>query len=544
MTSPATTLIASIDQSTTSTKFFVFSLTGEIIANVLKPHKQITPQPGWLEHDPMEIIENVNAVIAEGMEQVKAKGFATSSIKCLGVTNQRETVVAWNKNTGKPYYNAVVWSDTRTAGIVERFIKKHGGNENHFKELTGLPIATYFSALKIRWLIENVEEIRNDLANVYFGTADTWTIYNLTKGGSFVTDVTNASRTFLMNITTLKWDESLLKEFEIPLGSLATIKSSAEHLGVVNNGNGLQGVPITGCLGDQQAASIGHGLFRPGDVKNTYGTGCFMLLNMGETLKISKAGLLTTVLFQLGGSRKPVYAFEGSIECGGSSLNWARDNLELFKDFDEMTTLASSVENSGGVYFVPAMSGLFTPYWNGHAKGTIVGLSFHSRRAHVIRALIEGICMRTREVVGVMQSESPVKLNHLKVDGGVSVNKFIMQLQADMIGDKLQKTNVKDSTCLGVALAAGWGAGLFSSEEELTKFTAIEIDIEPDLTKTTEWEKNSSAWKKAVESACNSMNQPSYESTIQQLKVISQLCLLYTSPSPRDGLLSRMPSSA
>eukprot|EP01017_Pseudomicrothorax_dubius_P003102 TRINITY_DN10360_c0_g1_i6.p1 TRINITY_DN10360_c0_g1~~TRINITY_DN10360_c0_g1_i6.p1 ORF type:complete len:499 (+),score=121.57 TRINITY_DN10360_c0_g1_i6:54-1550(+) len=489
-------LVVAIDQSTTSTKFNAFDIEGRTVALFLKEHTQITPKPGWLEHDPTEIIGNVRECIETGFEKLKSSGYSVEDVKAIGVTNQRETVVAWDRRTGAPYYNAVVWSDTRTREICERVTAKHGGDMNKFQAKTGLPINTYFSAFKIVWLIENVPAISANIDNVCFGTIDTWIVWNLTGGAVFATDVTNASRTFLIDLKTLQWDDELLNEFGIPRKCLPDIRSSAEDFGEVVEG-ALKGVHFMACLGDQQAASLGQGLFEVGDVKDTYGTGCFLLLNTGERLSFSKRGILSTVCYKIGQS-PAVYAFEGAIECGGSSINWLRNKLHLFSSYDELNTIEERAPDNGGVYFLPAFNGLFSPYWRSDVTGKIAGLTFHSGKDHIVRALLESICYRNRDVIDAMEEDSGIQIKTIRVDGGVTTNPFIMSFQSNLLQKTLVKNDVQESTCLGAAFAAGIAAGIWKDTNEVATLIRRAKTYTPDASLKPRLDESYNQWKKLV----------------------------------------------
>ncbi|KAL4512767.1 hypothetical protein ABPG72_017452 [Tetrahymena utriculariae] len=497
-TNAAEILIGTIDQSTTATKFVVFDVRGQLIDKEIIPHDQITLHPGWLEHNAEQILVNTHLTIKNTITRLEEQGYKRANIKTIGITNQRETVVAWNKNTGKPYHNAIVWSDTRTHEICKRWLAKHENNSNIYSKITGLPINTYFSAFKIRWLIENVPEIQKELdENVIFGTMDSWVIWNLTNK-LHLTDVTNASRTFLLNINTLQYEDKILNEFGIPSKCLPKVLSSAEDYGVIENGL-LKGISIGACLGDQQAASLGHGLFQVGDSKNTYGTGCFLLVNIGNTPVYKEGGLLTTVLYKLGQDKPTYYAFEGSIEVGGSSINWARDNLGLFKTYDELQKLVESIDDSGDLCFVPAFSGLFSPYWREDAAGCILGLSLHTKREHILRALLEGIAYRTKDVIETVESCTGNKIESLKVDGGLTNSAFLVRFQADILQRKVLQTRVAESTCLGVAFAAGLTAQIYKDIEDIKKCIQIDRQIEPHIEFQEKQKQLYKKWQLAVE---------------------------------------------
>ncbi|KAM3137955.1 hypothetical protein pb186bvf_009850 [Paramecium bursaria] len=424
---------AALDQSTTSTKIALYNEQGGCVLHQAINHQQITLQQGWLEHDPQEIIKNVKELVFGQLQDFK--------VESIGITNQRETTVAWNKLTGQNYGNAIVWSDTRTIDICQKHIQKLG--KQYFQKKTGLPINTYFSAYKIQWMIENNEDIKNNLENIYFGTIDSWIIWNLT--GQFLTDVTNASRTNLLNLQTLDWDDEILDIFNIKRSNLAKIQPSQSNFGQI------KGIKIGAVMGDQQAASIGHSMYNVGDSKCTYGSGLFMLVNIGNEFKISNQGLLTTILYQKE-NQPPVYAFEGAIEAGGQTLNWAKDKQNWFENWQELSNSINN--NNGGVYFIPSFSGYFTPYWKEDSKGLLYGLTFHTTKQHIQRAILESLCYRTKQVINCM-IDSQININQLKVDGGLTQNQELMQLQADILRLNIQLSPITDSTCSGVAQLAG-----------------------------------------------------------------------------------------
>jgi glycerol kinase len=459
---------AAVDQGTTSTRFMIFDHAGNEVGKHQLEHEQILPQAGWIEHNPVEIWERTAAVIQTALY---AQGLAASDLAALGITNQRETTVEWNPKTGRPYCNAIVWQDTRTDRIASALDRD--GRGDVIRQKAGLPPATYFSGGKIQWILENVSGVREaaEHGDAVFGTTDTWLIWNLTggaNGGVHVTDVTNASRTMLMNLETLDWDDELLGFFGIPRAMLPRIMPSSVPggYGPVTGVAAVGGVPLTGDLGDQQAATVGQVCFAPGEAKNTYGTGNFMLLNTGESPVYSKNGLLTTVCYQFG-DHKPVYALEGSIAVTGSAVQWLRDQLGIISGAAETETLAGQVADNGGVYFVPAFSGLFAPYWRSDARGAIVGLSRFNTNAHLARATLEAICYQSRDVSEAMEQDSGVHLEVLKVDGGVTANDLCMQLQADILGVPVSRPVVAETTALGAAYAAGLAAGFWSTTDEL-----------------------------------------------------------------------------
>ena len=460
--------VGAIDQGTTSSRFMIFDHSGNEVAKHQLEHRQILPQAGWVEHDPVEIWERTASVVQTALNQAS---LTAADLAALGITNQRETTVVWNRKTGRPYYNAIVWQDTRTDRIASALDRDERGSV--IRRKAGLPPATYFSGGKVQWILENVEGVREAAENgeAAFGNTDCWVIWNLTggpDGGAHVTDVTNASRTMLMNLETLDWDDELLGFFGIPRGMLPQIRPSSEPAGYGETRGlaALDGVPLTGDLGDQQAATVGQVCFAVGEAKNTYGTGNFMLLNTGEELVRSKNGLLTTVCYQFG-QQKPVYALEGSIAVTGSAVQWLRDQLGIISGAAETETLARQVADNGGIYFVPAFSGLFAPYWRADARGAIVGLSRFHTNAHLARATLEAICYQSRDVVEAMAADSGVTLDVLKVDGGVTANDLCMQLQADILGVPVSRPVVAETTALGAAYAAGLTAGFWRDTAEL-----------------------------------------------------------------------------
>ena len=460
--------VGAIDQGTTSTRFMLFDHGGNEVGKHQLEHEQILPQAGWVEHSPVEIWERTRSVIQTTMIKL---GLGASDLAALGVTNQRETTVVWNKKTGRPYYNAIVWQDTRTDRIASALERE--GKGDVIRQKAGLPPATYFSGGKIQWILENVSGVRAaaEAGDALFGNTDSWVMWNLTggiKGGVHITDVTNASRTMLMNLETLDWDDELLGFFNIPRAMLPEIKPSSDpnQYGEVVAPEGFAGIPLTGILGDQQAAMFGQVCFAPGEAKNTYGTGNFMLLNTGTELVRSKNGLLSTVCYQLG-TDKPVYALEGSIAVTGSAVQWLRDQLGIISGAGEIEALAGSVDDNGGIYFVPAFSGLFAPYWRSDARGAIVGLSRFNTNAHLARATLEAICYQSRDVSEAMEADSGVHLDVLKVDGGVTVNNLCMQLQADVLGVPVSRPVVAETTALGAAYAAGLAVGFWKDTDEL-----------------------------------------------------------------------------
>jgi glycerol kinase len=492
--------VGAIDQGTTSTRFMIFDHSGNEVARHQLEHEQILPQAGWVEHDPVEIWERTSDVIKTGLDKA---GLHASDLVALGITNQRETAVVWDKKTGQPYYNAIVWQDTRTDRIASKL--ERDGHADTIKHKAGLPPATYFSGGKIQWILENVDGVREaaEAGDAIFGNTDSWVIWQLTggtDGGVHITDATNASRTMLMDLETLDWDDELLALFDIPRAMLPEIKpsSSPEPYGLTRSDGPLGGeVKITGILGDQQAATVGQVCFAPGEAKNTYGTGNFMLLNTGTELVRSEAGLLTTVCYKFG-DEDVVYALEGSIAVTGSAVQWLRDQLGVISDAAESESLAGQVDDNGGVYFVPAFSGLFAPYWRSDARGAIVGLSRFNTSGHLARATLESICYQSRDVAEAMEKDSGVTLEVLKVDGGVTANELCMQIQADVLGVEVSRPVVAETTALGAAYAAGLAVGFWNNTDELRE------NWNEDQRWSPQWddeqrEQGYGQWKKAVE---------------------------------------------
>jgi len=486
--------IAVIDQGTTSTRCILFDHTGRAGAMAQTEHRQFYPRAGWIEHDPLEIWRNTQAVIAEALRKA---GVEAKEIAALGVTNQRETLVVWDKTTGNPVYPAIVWQDTRSAEICERLAMD--GGQDRFRARTGLPIATYFSGPKLQWLLENVEEIsiQAERGTLLCGTIDSWLVWNLTggtDGGAHVTDVTNASRTLLMNLETLAWDDDLLAAMNVPPSILPAIRSSSEIYGIAKGA--LAGVPVAGILGDQQAALFGQTCFNVGDAKNTYGTGCFMLLNTGPRPVLSAHGLITTVAYQLG-TAAPVFALEGSIAVTGALVQWLRDNLGLIRTSAEVESLANTVEDNGGIYIVPAFSGLFAPYWRSDARGIVIGLTRYVNKGHFARAVLEATAYQTRDIVDAMRQETGLDLDALKADGGMVVNETLMQFQSDILGIPVIRPIVTETTALGAAYAAGLAVGFWTDSEELRDQWRKDKEWHPRMTSAAR-EQLYAAWKKAV----------------------------------------------
>lgn len=486
--------VAAIDQGTTSTRFILFDHSGKIAGMDQKEHRQIYPSPGWVEHDALEIWNNTLDVMASGMRK---SGLSSEDIAALGITNQRETTLLWNRLTGVPYGNAIVWQDTRTAEICSDLAAAN--HTDAFKKRTGLPLATYFSGPKIKWILEHTPDALRDAGRglVAFGNMDTWLIWNLTggvQGGIHVTDVTNASRTLLMNLETLDWDSDLLERMGIPASVLPRICSSSEIYGYTRAG--LSDVPISGDLGDQQAALFGQACFSPGEVKNTYGTGCFMLLNTGEEPMESHQGLLTTVGYKVDG-QPAVYCLEGSIAIAGALVQWLRDNLKMIDSSADIEPLARTVENNGDVYIVPAFSGLFAPYWRSDARGVITGLTRFANRGHIARAVLESTAYQTREVIDAMETDSGIKLTSLKVDGGMVVNDLLMQFQSDILNVPVVRPQISETTALGAAYAAGLAVGFWQEMDELRLNWAKDKEWHPHLDAAMR-ERLLARWKKAV----------------------------------------------
>jgi glycerol kinase len=459
------TYLGAIDQGTSSTRFIIFDEFTRIVAESQIEHEQIYPHAGWVEHDPVEIWRNTQTVISSAL---RSGGLRPGDLAAIGITNQRETTVIWDRRTGVPLINALVWQDTRVAEYLPSFMARPG--LEFFRVRTGLPLSSYFSSLKIRWILDHVRGAR-DLAekgDALFGNIDTFLVWQLTggvHGGLHITDVTNASRTQLMNLDTLDWDGELLAAFEIPRAMLPAIRSSSERYGTASV-EPIEGVPITGILGDQQAALVGQTCFRSGEAKNTYGTGCFLLLNTGRSAVRSESGLLTTVAYRMG-TEAPHYALEGSIAVTGALVQWLRDNLGLIQRSPEIETLASTVPDNGGVYFVPAFSGLYAPHWNDGARGTIIGLTRFANRGHIARAVLEATAFQTWEVLQAMEKDSGVSLDTLRVDGGMTDSELLMQFQADVVDRAVVRPAIKETTALGAAFAAGLAVGVFRDVEDL-----------------------------------------------------------------------------
>ncbi len=487
--------IGAIDQGTTSTRFLILDRAGTVVASAQKEHQQIYPKPGWVEHDPDEIWSRTEEVITQGLRE---KNLEARDLAAIGITNQRETTVLWNRQTGRPVYHALVWQDTRVGEQVKEFAQS--GGPDRFRTQTGLPLSTYFSSLKIRWLLDNVPGARAqaEAGDVLFGTIDTFLLWHLTggrNGGLHITDVTNASRTQLMNLRTLNWDADLLTAFDVPRQILPQIHPSSHVYGETRIKN-LEGVPIAGVLGDQQAALVGQTCFYPGDAKNTYGTGCFLLMNTGCEIVHSRSGLLTTVAFRFG--EDPArYALEGSVAITGALVQWIRDNFGLISKSSEIEVLARSVEDNGGVYFVPAFSGLYAPYWRHEARGVIAGLTRHSNKGHLARAVLEATAFQTREVVEAMEQDAGIPVRVLRTDGGMVDNELLMQFQADILDREVVRPAMKETTALGAAYAAGLATGFFKSVEDLRARWSVGRSWRPSMA-PGQRDRMYGLWKKAV----------------------------------------------
>jgi glycerol kinase len=487
---------AALDQGTTSTRCMIFNHGGEVVSVAQKEHEQIYPKPGWVEHDPKEIWARTQEVMDEALDSA---GASADDISGLGITNQRETTVVWDKNTGEPVMNAIVWQDTRTDKLVDELSKD--GGQNRFAEQVGLPLATYFSGPKVRWILDNVDgaQEKADAGDLIFGNIDTWCIWNLTggtDGGLHITDPSNASRTMLMDLRKLAWDDGIAGTIGVPTSMLPDIKASSEVYGEVRSGGKFDGVKIAGDLGDQQAATFGQACFDVGEAKNTYGTGNFLLLNTGTEAVTSKNGLLTTVGYKIG-DQDAVYCLEGAIAITGALVQWLRDNLKLIKAAPEVEDLAKSVDDNGGAYFVPAFSGLFAPYWKSNARGVVAGLTRYVSAGHLARAVLEATAYQSREVVEAMNQDSGVALESLKVDGGMVGNDLLMQFQADLLGVPVIRPKVPETTSLGAAYAAGLATGLWSTEQEMRDNWVEDKRWEPqmDASRRDEYFKY---WKRAV----------------------------------------------
>jgi glycerol kinase len=496
--------VGALDQGTTSNRFIIFDHSGRIVALDQKEHEQIFPKPGWVEHNPLEIWDNTREVIRGALAKANLNGL---DLAAIGITNQRETTMIWDRNTGQPFMNAIVWQCTRTDKICKELAREQG--QNRFRDKTGLPIATYFSGPKIKWILDNVPLARAaaDKGQALFGTMETWIIWWLTggpDGGAHVTDVTNASRTLLMDLNSLQWDEKILQVLGIPPQILPRIVPSSDTATwglTLQDGPFKAQIPVCGALGDQQAALVGQTCFSMGEAKNTYGTGCFLLLNTGSTPVPSRQGLLTTLGYQID-SQRPVYCLEGSIAITGALVQWLRDNLGLISSAPEIEELAKSVDDNGGAYFVPAFSGLFAPYWRSDARGVIAGLTRYVNKGHIARAVLEASAYQTRDIVEAMNKDSGVALSKLKVDGGMVGNELLMQFQSDILNVPVVRPKVSETTALGAAYAAGLAVGFWEGLEELRRNWAEDKTWHPNMAPKVS-DKNYAEWKKAVEKTFN-----------------------------------------
>ena len=486
--------VGAIDQGTTSTRFILFDRQGEIVSLDQKEHEQITPRAGWVEHDPAEIWRNTQTVIRGALAK---KCLSPADLVSVGVTNQRETTVIWNRRTGEALHNALVWMDTRTDDLVREFTKD--GGQDRLRAKTGLPLATYFSGLKLRWLLDHAPGAQKDAeaGDVLFGTMDTWIAWNLTggvKGGRHITDVTNASRTQLMNLESLDWDQDILNLFDIPRACLPEIRPSSEEMGLATGV--LANVPLAGILGDQQAALFGQACLQPGQAKNTYGTGCFVLMNTGLKPFQSKCGLITTLGYKLG-NEPPVYALEGSIAIAGALVQWLRDNLGLISSASEVEALARTVADNGGVFLVPAFSGLYAPYWRANARGIVAGLTRFANKGHIARAALEATAYQTREALDAMVKDSGVHIKELRADGGMVVNELLMQFQADILKAPVVRPKVIETTALGAAYAAGLATRYWESPDDIVANWAFDKRWQPSMA-PAERDRLYALWNKAV----------------------------------------------
>ena len=485
--------ILALDQGTTSSRSVVFDKKGNIVSVAQKEFTQYFPKPGWVEHDPLEIWSSQASTAAEATTK---KGIYGADIAAIGITNQRETVVVWDRKTGKPVYNAIVWQDKRTSNYCDEL--KSQGKSKLIREKTGLVIDSYFSGTKVKWILDNVEGARKkaEAGDLIMGTIDSWLIWNMTKGELHITDVTNASRTLLFNINTLEWDDELLELFNIPKSMLPQVKQSSEIYGSTNPNFFASKIPIAGIAGDQQAALFGQMCTKPGMVKNTYGTGCFMLMNIGEKPIVSENNLLTTVAWSING--KTHYALEGSIFIAGAVVQWLRDSLKIIKKSEDVEKLAASVDSTEGVYLVPAFAGLGAPYWNQHAKGSIFGLTRGSMDAHIARAALESIAFQTMDVLKAMEADSKISIKELRVDGGATVNNLLMQFQADVLNTSTVRPKVIETTVMGAAYLAGLAVGFWESLEEIQEIWQTDVNFDP-TTERKEIEKNIKGWYSAID---------------------------------------------
>ncbi|MBF4634509.1 glycerol kinase GlpK [Agreia pratensis] len=488
--------VIAIDQGTTSSRAIIFNHEGGIVSTGQKEHEQIFPKAGWVEHNPKEIWDNVREVIGQALSKAN---LTRHDIVAVGITNQRETAVVWDKNTGEPVYNAIVWQDTRTQSIVDRLSADGGGDR--FKDTVGLPLSTYFAGTKIVWILENVEGAREraEAGDLIFGTTDTWVLWNLTggvNGGVHATDVTNASRTLFLDLKTLEWDDEILKAFDVPKSMLPEVRSSSEVYGLVHDSSLLREVPVAGILGDQQAATFGQAAFDKGEAKNTYGTGNFLIFNTGTDIVKSENGLLTTIGYKLGDGETH-YALEGSIAVTGSLVQWLRDNLGIIQSAPDIEVLAKTVDDNGGAYFVPAFSGLFAPHWRSDARGALVGLTRFVNKGHIARAALESIAFQTREVLDAVNADSGVPLTELKVDGGATANDTLLQFQADILNVPVVRPVVAETTALGAAYAAGLAVGYWDNLDDLRNNWQEDKRWTPNMD-DAERERLYRNWKKAV----------------------------------------------
>lgn len=496
MTDTERKYVLAIDQGTTSSRSILFNHAGEVVSVGQLEHEQIFPHAGWVEHDPNEIWDNVRQTVGMALGGAEANHHEVAAV---GITNQRETTIIWDRATGEPVYNAIVWQDTRSQDLVDRLAAD--GGSDRFRSIVGETLSTYASITKIMWILENVPGVREraERGELAFGNPDTWLIWNMTggpEGGVHVTDVTNASRTMLMDLRTLQWREDICEIAGIPMSLLPEIRSSSEVYGYGRQTGLLPGKPIAGDLGDQQAATFGQACFQPGMAKNTYGTGCFMLMNTGTEPQLSDNGLITTVCYKIG-DKPAVYALEGSIAVSGSLVQWLRDNLEIIATAPEVEALAASVDDNGGMYFVPAFSGLFAPHWRGDARGAIVGMTRYNTKAHIARAALESTAFQTREVLDAMEADSKVKLEQLRVDGGMTANSLLMQFQADILDTEVVLPVVAETTALGAAYAAGIAVGFWSGEEDVVANWAEAKRWKPEM-EPAQRERQLRQWKKAI----------------------------------------------
>lgn len=502
MSSSNGTYVGALDQGTTSTRFILFNTEGEIVAIHQTEFSQIYEKPGWVEHDPRELVESANECLTVVGHKMKEMGILPTQVKAIGITNQRETTCVWHKETGEPLANAIVWSDARTTETVKKLKAKKGSDK--IPEMCGLPISTYFAAIKLRWLLDNDKRVREvyEEGNLRFGTIDSWLLWNLLgglNGGRHITDATNASRSMLMNIRTQKYDPELIEFFDVGKAILPEIVSSSEVYGRLGTGP-FSGVPLSGCLGDQSAALVGQLGFEAGEAKNTYGTGCFLLYNTGKEPIISKNGLLTTIAFQFG-NNPPTYALEGSISVAGSGIKWLRDNIGLIKTAEEVGEFAGRCEDNAGVVFVTALSGLFAPYWRDDARGTILGLTQYTKKEHICRACLEAICFQSKAILEAMEKDSGTPFKALKVDGGITNSEIAMQIQADFLGIPVERPQMRETTALGAAIAAGFAVGVWKSFDELKQINSKGKTIFESTYTEERRNKEMKLWNKAVSKA-------------------------------------------